>query len=435
LKVVFVNRFFYPDHSASSQMLSDLAFALAERGYGVEVITSRLCYDGPQSLPRRETVRGVSIVRLPTTGFGRANLPGRTLDYLSFYAALSLSLLWRVRRGDVVVAKTDPPMLSVIVAPIIGLKGARSVNWLQDIFPEVAVALGIGRGRTQKWVISILRGVRNLTLRMASANVVLGEAMARKLHQLGVPKERTRIIPNWADGRAIKPLDRRKSALHKDWGLTDVFVVGYSGNLGRAHESATFLAAITALEEQASAPAKVFASALADDALAGDDAAPNHAAAPKLHWLFIGGGARMEELKREVERRNLTSVSFQPYQPRERLAETLSLPDAHLISLRSELEGLIVPSKYYGIAAAGRPAIFVGHLDGEIAGIIRRSETGFAVREGDSAGLVHAILALANRPELAAGQGERARRLFEAEFDFPLAVEAWSRLIDAVAAS
>ena len=106
------------------------------------------------------------------------------------------------------------------------------------------------------------------------------------------------------------------------------------------------------------------------------------------------------------------------------------VPDVHLISLRPSLEGLIVPSKYYGIAAAGRAAIFVGDPNGEIAQAIRRSATGFAVCEGDGAGLVRAILALAEEPELAADQGVRARALFEAEFDFPHIIAAWEKMIE-----
>ena len=85
----------------------------------------------------------------------------------------------------------------------------------------------------------------------------------------------------------------------------------------------------------------------------------------------------------------------------------------HLISLKPNLEGLIVPSKYYGIAAAGRPVIFVGHPEGELARIIKDSKTGFVIRDGDGVGLSEAIQTLALNPKLAAEQGARARRLFE----------------------
>jgi len=423
MKILFVNRFFYPDHSATSQMLSDLAFALAGRGYAVEVVTSSLSYDGSERFKARENIGGVTIVRLPGTGFGRARLLGRSLDYLSFYLAALASLLWRVRAGDIVVAKTDPPMLSLLSAPICALKGAAQINWLQDLFPEVAEALGIGKGRVQKTGLALLRALRNASLKSAHMNIVLGERMAAKLKSLGLKESQIKIIANWADGCAIRSIEAEHNRLRKEWGFGRAFVVGYSGNLGRAHDWRTFLAAIEALEGKALAPDRAAApgpQARAPLAEIGEW--------PAL-WLFIGGGAGMEALKREAERRLLKSIVFQPYQPRELLSDSLSLPDLHLISLRPELEGLIVPSKYYGIAAAGRPAIFVGDPGGEIARLLEDSASGSGVAQGDGEGLARAILALAGDPELAARQGERARALFEARFDLPLAIEAFEAVL------
>jgi colanic acid biosynthesis glycosyl transferase WcaI len=142
-----------------------------------------------------------------------------------------------------------------------------------------------------------------------------------------------------------------------------------------------------------------------------------------------GSGAQTEKLRRAVQERGYESVMFRPYQPRERLSDSLSAPDVHLISLKPNLEGLIVPSKYYGIAAAGRPAIFVGDPNGELARIIEESKTGFAIRDGDGAGLAEAILKLVRNPELTVEQGTRARRLFETRYDFTHAVKAWEGLI------
>ncbi len=147
MALIFLNRYFYPDHSATSQLLSDLAFALASEGQTVTIITSRLSYDDPGlSLPPQETIRGVHINRIWTTRFGRTNLVGRAIDYLTFYGAAAWRLGRLARSGDVIIAKTDPPMLSVIAAPIARWRGAKLVNWLQDLFPEVAEAVGPGGG-------------------------------------------------------------------------------------------------------------------------------------------------------------------------------------------------------------------------------------------------------------------------------------------------
>jgi colanic acid biosynthesis glycosyl transferase WcaI len=426
MKIIFLNRFFFPDHSATSQIVSDLAFALAERGHNVQVITSFLTYDGSKTLKRRESIRGVSVLRLPTSGFGRENLIGRAIDYVTFYVAAFVALISEVRHGDIVVAKTDPPMLSILSVPLAGLKGAFSVNWLQDIFPEIAAEFGMARTPLIKGLFLVLRRLRNASIRRARANIVLGDKMADKLRQMGVPKERIHIIPNWANGRTIVPVPPASNRLRQEWGLKEFFVIGYSGNLGRAHDIETFLGAIAALEEKAAARsfAPSMIGAHSDDAGGNDDAIGRN-----FCWVFIGGGAQMRTLQYEAKRRGFHSAIFKPYQARETLSDSLSLPDVHLISLRPELEGLIVPSKYYGIAAAGRPAIFIGDDDGEIARILTRSATGFAVREGDSGSLVSAILTLSGNPALAAAQGERAHRLFETKFDFPFALRAWEQLI------
>ena len=130
MRIIFVNRFYAPDHSSTSQMLTDLAVALAAGGMEVHVVTSRLRYDDPADLlPPRENLDGVSVHRVRTSAFGRGTLLGRAIDYASFYVAASVRLLALVRRGDVVVAKTDPPLISVPVGWVARIRGAWNVNW------------------------------------------------------------------------------------------------------------------------------------------------------------------------------------------------------------------------------------------------------------------------------------------------------------------
>ena len=250
-RLIFLNRYFYPDHSATSQMLSDLAFALAAEGDKVAVITSRQRYDAPEvRLPARETLQGVEVLRVWTSRFGRHALGGRAIDYLTFYLSAAWRL-WRLARaGDIVIAKTDPPMLSVIAAPIARLRRAELVTWLQDLFPEVAEALDVGGG-VGKAGYPILRRLRNASLHAATTNVVIGDRMAACLFAQGLDETQVATIPNWADYEAIRPVAPQTNALRGTWGLGNAFVVGYSGNLGRAHEIATLLDAIALVEANA----------------------------------------------------------------------------------------------------------------------------------------------------------------------------------------
>jgi glycosyltransferase involved in cell wall biosynthesis len=431
MKIIFINRFFYPDHSATSQMLSDLASALSARGHRVTVITSRLSYDyGNEKLKRHEKINGVDVTRVATTDFGRSNLAGRSVDYITFYITAAMALLRHADKGDVIVVKTDPPLLSIIAAPVAWLRGARLVNWLQDIFPEIAMALNVGKGVFAKTSFTVLRKLRDQTLKKASINVVLGDRMAEHLNQVGVANEKVRIIHNWVDGSLVRAIPTHNNPLRQTWQLNGSFVVGYSGNLGRAHEIEIMIRAIECLKKRNSINPNAM-SEIAKDRRSETRPFdyPDHTNASNIHWLFIGGGAQTEKLKHQVSARHLSSVTFQNYQPRDQLANSLSVPDIHLVTLRPELEGLIVPSKYYGIAAAGRPAIFIGDPDGEIAQILKRSNTGVVIAPNDHEGLVRHILNYANDPELVISQGNRARQLFEAEFDFKIALSAWEQLL------
>lgn len=406
MRAIFLNRYFYPDHSATSQMLSGIAFGIAAQGLPVHIITSRLRYDSASVLAANEAIDGVEIHRLWTTRFGRSNLLGRAVDYCTFYLSSAYKLLRLARRGDVVIAKTDPPMLSLIAAPIARFKGAVSVNWLQDIFPEIARELGALRSPLAPLLYDTMCRLRNRSLR-GSFNVVLGDQMAAQLEKKGVAGEKIRVIENFADGALIRPIPAAASQLRQELGLVGKFVVGYSGNLGRAHEYKTMLQAMEALQ----------GGAMASRGL-------------PVAWLFVGGGALYEPLKREVRSRNLSDVHFLPYQPETSLADSLAAADVHLVSLRPSLEGLILPSKFYGICAAGRPCLFIGHPAGEVAERLRRHRCGLTIPVGDGALLAKTIARLACRPWLCRAMGQRAYRAFKAQFDKPLAIDRWRALLE-----
>lgn len=402
-RVCFVNRYCYPDTSATSQLLTDLACDLVGRGWQVSMIGSRQRYDDPDAqLPQQDRWRGVDIRRVSTTRFGRTSLVGRAIDYLSFYVGLVPTLWSLLRRGDVVVAKTDPPLLGLFVAPIASLRGARTVNWLQDLFPEIASALGQPRLPTS--VSALLRWLRNVSLRRAGASVAIGERMRAYLEESGIPPTRLALIPNWPHEDAIGPIATADSQLRIRLGLEGRFVVGYSGNLGRAHEWQPLFEAARLLVGE-----------------------------PRIIFLVGGGGYGYDALRNMVAEACLQNVVFQPYHPMETLSDAMGAADLHLVSLRPELEGLIVPSKFYGIAAAARPVGFIGDINGELARLIRETDCGFHVPTGDGVLLADAILTLSADPLLAAAQGGRARALLDREFSRSSAHDKWHHLLAAVA--
>jgi glycosyltransferase involved in cell wall biosynthesis len=400
-KTIFINRYFFPDHSATSQLLSDLAFDLASRGQDIHVITGGQLYtDAQASLLSEEVICGVHVHRVRTSRFGRARLWGRMLDYLTFYLGATWRLFRSVQPGDVVVAKTDPPMMSVCAAWAAKVKKGVLINWVQDLFPEVATSLDIYGVR---FAAPMLKRLRNGSLQQGRSNVVLGVRMAQRLREEGVPSDRITVIENWADGDIIQPVPREDNPLLREWRLEGKFVLGYSGNMGHVHEFKTMIDAAERLKDE-----------------------------PDIAFVFIGDGIACPWLKAEVAERGLSNVQFRPYQPTDRLRWSLSVPDVHFVSLRPTLEGLIVPSKFYGIAAAGRPVIHVGDPDGEIPRILEREQCGWSFCIGEVGPLTQCILGLSRRRNEAAEAGLRARRAFDRQYSRTHALHTWRALLESV---
>jgi glycosyltransferase involved in cell wall biosynthesis len=301
-------------------------------------------------------------------------------------------MLMIVRSGDVLVVKTDPPLLSVCGALAARLRSATLVNWLQDIFPEIATC--VFSSPMPRWLDDRVRRLRDWSLRAAALNVVLGERMAAYLQQRGLPGARLRIIENWADDELIVPMSPRASLLREQLGLQDRFVVSYSGNLGRAHEHRTIL-----------------------------EAAAQLAADPDVVFLMVGGGEKMCRLREEVADRRLSNFIFLPYQSREALSDSLGAADVHLVCLMPGLEEFVVPSKFYGVLAAARPVIYVGHPDGDLPRLIR--ETGCGSVVGDAATLAGELRLLKADPERRRTDAARAREILLERFAANRQARSW----------
>jgi glycosyltransferase involved in cell wall biosynthesis len=397
MKVIFFNRFFFPDESATAQIVSDLAFHLAAKGHEVHAVTSR---NGPGQSPL-ETIRGLTIHRVATALAEPHSLARRGMAYLDYYVGARKAARRLVAPNDVVIVKTDPPLLSAAVGHLAKRRGARVVVWLQDVFPEVAHEYGIpGMGG---WGGAVLRRIRDSSLVIADRVVVIGDRMAQRIAKTGVPAERLEVIHNWADGTAIKPIAHEGNPLRREWGLDGVFVVGYSGNLGRVHEFDTMLGA---------------ASLLRDD--------------PGIRFLIVGRGPRHAEVRVRVSHDALDNVRFEPHQDRELLAQSLGAADVQLSVLRPEFEGLVHPSKLYGIMASGRPTIFVGDPAGETAQILAASQAGLSVRSGDAKGLAAAIISLREGDMERKRMGMAARRAFDARFSMSIALEKWRKVVSSL---
>ncbi|MBI5771162.1 MAG: glycosyltransferase family 4 protein [Verrucomicrobia bacterium] len=391
MRVVFLNRFYWPEEPATAQLLTDLAEHLAARGHHVTVVTS---HPGDPLVPREAVHRGVAIVRVGGGRSAAGGLSGKAVDWGSFLAAATWWLLRRLRGTDTAVAMTDPPMLAVGVWLACVVRGARLFHWVQDVYPELAIEL-----TRHRW-LAAMRPARNLAWRRATACVTLGSDMAAVLAAHGVLRDRTAIVPNWAPAGLAPASPPAIEALRRAWGLADKFVVAYSGNLGRVHDLAPVL-----------------------------DLARELAADANIAFLFIGGGAQRVRLQADAARHRLRNLHFHPAQPREQLGVSLGVGDAHLVTLLPGCERYVFPSKLYGVTAVGRPVIFIGPPACELAGLVRTHDLGIA-HDRDAIGpLAQAIRALARDPARCARHGAAALRFAGESGGVEAAAARWHALL------
>lgn len=399
MHVLILNQTFYPDIAATAQHMWDLARHLAAQGHDVTAITSRNLYGTDQKLENTdERIGRIRIRRVGGFAFGKKNIAGRLLDFGSFYAAAAFELA-RMPRVDVIVALTSPPMIASLggffrrFAKTPSGGRTRFVYYVMDLYPDAAIASGLFRRNGM-----LDRGFGFLTrrtLKVADAIIALGRDMQELLvrrYGTAACGDKIHVVHPWADGRDLTPLEPEANPLASELGLAGKFTVLYSGNFGVAHDVETIT---SAMRETAS------------------DAT--------IQWLFIGGGKRIGQLKRQAEASNWTNVRFLPYQDRERLRESLNLGDVHLVSQLPEFTGIVVPSKLFGIMAVGRPIVMIGPGEAECARIISEHEAGLVIPNGRGDLLVKAIRRLRDQRELRLRYGANARGAFDSLFDVRVA--------------
>lgn len=387
-RVIFVNRVYWPDESATAQLLADLAPALAQRGWQVHVVAGGLGADAHQ---------GVCVHR---TG-GNNRVSGwwsRLRSYARFLREARRIVLGLVRPGDVLVVKTDPPLLASWLTAAAARRGAVVCQWLQDIYPEIVSA---HKGAWLHWPLAPLRLWRNAAWRRSARVLVVGEDMAATVRRAGVPESHLRHFPNWAPGELDQPPEPHAVLAEKHrWAAPEGLVVAYSGNLGRVHEFTTLL-----------------------------DAANLLRAEPGITFVVIGGGPRLNELQAGAALRGLDNLRFLPATPRARLPAALAAADVHLVTLRAGFERLVYPSKLAGILASGRPAVFVGPPDSALARYLQVRGCGSTVANADAPQLASLLLTLARDPARRVELGAAARRAYESDFRLATAVNHWERLL------
>jgi glycosyltransferase involved in cell wall biosynthesis len=391
-RILVLNQYYWPGVEATAQLLAQLCEALA-RDYDVTVVTGHL---RGHDLPPEETRNGVRIVRTRSTAYDRTQLHLRAANYASYLGDSALTAL-RGERPDLVICMTDPPVVGDVGLAVARRFGVPLLVISQDVFPEIAERI---KRFEQPLVLGMLRRLVALYLRRADRVVAIGETMKRRLEEKGAPPDRVVVIPNWVDTTELTPQPRANewSAAH---GLDGRFVVMHSGNIGHAQDLDTLVRAATFLRD------------LED-----------------VRIVVIGFGARHGEVTRLAQQLEVTgTVKFFGYQPRELLPLSLASGDLHYVGLARGLAGYVVPSRVYGILAAGRPVLVSADEESETVRLVEDAGCGVVLPPGRPELVAGVIRDVVEGRRSLEGMGERGRAWVAREADRAVAFGRYRELV------
>jgi hypothetical protein len=363
LKFLLLNQCFYPDVVSTAQHLTDLATELSARGHDVTVITGDRGYDDPSlRFPCRETWNNINIIRIPSLSLGKSTRWRRAFNFGSFAIICAFRLLL-LARFDVVVALTSPPLISFLGALLVRLKGGSFCFWVMDLNPDEAIAAGwLNERSITAW---LLQRMLRYSFKHAQHTIVLDRFMKERLLAKGAAPERVSIIPPWSHDDAVGFSLQGREAFRKQHGLTDRFVVMYSGNHSPCHPLDALLGAALKLK-----------------------------ANKEIVFCFVGGGSEQAKVKDFALRHELRNVKCLPYQPLRELSNSLSAADLHVVVIGNPFVGVVHPCKIYNILAVGTPTLYIGPQPSHITDIVSqaRSEQFLLAQHGDIDAVANSIL-------------------------------------------
>lgn len=400
--VTFFNRSYWPDSEATGQLLTELAEFLAARNHSVRVVVGLPNFSQvkDQGHSKETAVRnGVTIHRLAHRRNGKQGKIGRLRNLASFTMAVRKWLKRSRKDGctpdETWVCETDPFFLPLVVGPEARRRGVKLVYYLQDIYPDVVVALNFA---SESLVTRTLRNRLKREYQKADQIIVLDEDMRARLVGWGLHPEKISIVPNWMDCSLVQP-NKTNNSVRAEWGVSEgELVVMHSGNMGLTQRLEVLVDSFATKE------------------------------IPLDSRLFlVGNGSKKSYL--ESHATGLPNVSFFDYQPKEKLGESLSAADLHVVSMDARITGCLAPSKLYGILASATPILAIVPRNNAVWRFVEENGLGWCAEPGDVAGVVKAIRAASDlgRDRLRE-MGEHGRVIALERFDREICCQQFERL-------
>jgi hypothetical protein len=341
MKIIIISQVFWPDESAGSQILTDLAEALIENGFEVDLITSGNAYENQNTLyPKKEDYKGIHIKRLRTSWFGKGSKLGRFITFSTFNVKLFFSLLFiKKERYELMISLSVPPLIAFFGIMVARLKKIKFLFWAMDLQPELAILSGYLNKNSYLTKMLLLMG--DYVYKKSDLIITLDKYMAEHIKKRGAKGERIKVIPVWPVMYDIYAGNRLDNPFRIEHGFADKVVIMYSGNHSVMHSLDMLLN--VALD-------------LRDD--------------PRFLFVFIGGGVRKRDVTDFIEKHFLTNILQLPLQGRNKIHLSLSSADIHAVVLGNGCTGYTHPSKIYSAMAIGRPVLYVGPKQSYITDIL-----------------------------------------------------------------
>lgn len=409
-KITFVINYFYPDLAATSQLMTELTGRL-QNDFDITVIAAQPGYAGENHNSKKlfevDYLESIKVVRIKLPEVNKNSKVSR-MKYISSYFLLANIALLKEKGTDVIFTISQPPVLGGLIGTIGKLlKRSRHIYSVHDFNPEQAAAVAYTNNQT---VFKIAKAVDKLNCSYADQVLLVGEDMAETLRGrfAGQKVPSHTVISNWTDEDAIVPLEKDEPAIRgflESHGLQDKFIVMYSGNLGLYYDLENLIQVSKEFTDQ-----------------------------PDLVFLFIGEGAVKQRIQEYAAENNLENVKFLPYQPKEFLKYSLNAADVHLVLNQKGIKGVSVPSKIYGVMAAGKPVLGVLEQGSEVQRLIFESGAGVVIEPQNYEGVVHAINYLRSLdPEELKAMGLKGRIYLEENLTRDTSINKYRDVLQAVA--
>lgn len=399
-KVSIITQFYPPDHAATGQLIEELAKQLSRQGLEIQILTGQPGYGKQQKLaPPRENQKPIAVRRSLTSRFWPQRFRGRAINGLLFCFRSGLRLLKPSYRGDVLLLTTEPPYLLLVGYLAKLFFNLPYVCLLYDLYPDVAVSLNVISEK--HWLTRFWNWVNGKVWRNAQGIIVLSSTMKdRVVAKYPDLANQITVIHSWSDPDYILPKPKQENPFAIKYNLVKPFTVLYSGNMGRCHDLETIMATAWELKEE------------------------------PIQFVFIGGGAKYDDCYRTImEQWQLKNCLFLPFQPKKDLPNSLTACDLSLVTISEGMEGLVAPSKLYGILAAGRAVAAVCEGHSYLCELLQKAGCGQTFLNGDSKGLADYIRFLSAHPKQVETMGEAGRRYLETHFTPEVIAKEYAKVL------